>query len=93
MAAYIAEQCGTTAIHTGASLGNQPATLLGVGLTQVVLVSLQAAGGGGTGFMLTVTAISADFILASKESEDRDLTTFEHLITKARPETLRSASR
>ncbi|CCW14796.1 permease of the major facilitator superfamily [Rhodococcus aetherivorans] len=43
MAAYIAEQFGTAARYTGASLGYQGATLLGAGFTPVILASLQAA--------------------------------------------------
>lgn len=63
MAAYIAEQFGTAARYTGASLGYQGATLLGAGFTPVILASLQAAAGGGTGlvaaFMIGLAVLSA----------------------------------
>ncbi|ETT25020.1 permease of the major facilitator superfamily [Rhodococcus aetherivorans] len=82
MAAYIAEQFGTAARYTGASLGYQGATLLGAGFTPVILASLQAAAGGGTGlvaaFMIGLAVLSAVFILLAKESKDRDLSTYEH---------------
>ena len=82
MAAYIAEQFGTSARYTGASLGYQAATMLGAGFTPVILASLRAAGGGGTllvgAFMIGLVALSAVFILIAKETKDRDLATYEH---------------
>lgn len=75
-------QFGTAARYTGASLGYQGATLLGAGFTPVILASLQAAAGGGTGlvaaFMIGLAVLSAVFILLAKESKDRDLSTYEH---------------
>jgi MFS family permease len=82
IAAYIAEQFGTSARYTGASLGYQAASLLGAGFTPVILASLQAAAGGGTGliaaYMVTVVVVSAVFILVAKETKDRDLSSYEH---------------
>ena len=82
MAAYIAEQFGTSARYTGASLGYQAATLLGAGFTPVILVSLQAAANGSTFlvglYMIGLAVVSAVFIALSKESKDRDLDTYEH---------------
>ncbi|HEY5852644.1 MAG TPA: MFS transporter [Aldersonia sp.] len=82
MAAYIAEQFGTSARYTGASLGYQAASMLGAGFTPVILASLRAAGGGGTmlvgAFMIGLVALSAIFILVAKETKDRDLATYEH---------------
>lgn len=82
MAAYIAEQFGTSARYTGASLGYQAATLLGAGFTPVILVSLQAAASGSTYlvglYMIGLTLVSAVFIGLSRESKDRDLDTYEH---------------
>ncbi|WP_370591116.1 MFS transporter [Saccharopolyspora montiporae] len=76
MAAYISEQVGTTSRYTGASLGYQGATLLGAGLTPVVLASLHAAHRTPTPlvwFMVTVCALSAAAVLATRESKDNDL--------------------
>ena len=82
MAAFIAEQFGTRSRYTGASIGYQAATLIGGGLTPVILASLHAAAGGGTGlvttFMIGLVIVSAVFIMMTKESKDRDLTTYEH---------------
>ena len=82
MAAYIAEQFGTSARYTGASLGYQAATLLGAGFTPVILVSLQAAAGGSVhlvaGFMIALAVVSAVFIAFTTESKDRDLATYQH---------------
>jgi MFS family permease len=82
MAAFIAEQFGTSARYTGASLGYQAATLLGAGFTPVILVSLQAATDGTTSlvavYMIALAIISAVFIVFTKESKDRDLTTYQH---------------
>ena len=48
----------------------------------MILASLQAAAGGGTGlvaaFMIGLAVLSAVFILLAKESKDRDLSTYEH---------------
>ena len=82
MAAYIAEQFGTRSRYTGASIGYQAATLIGGGFTPVILASLHAASDGKTGlvamFMIGVVIVSAVFIGLTKESKDRDLTTYEH---------------
>ncbi|KQU38420.1 MULTISPECIES: MFS transporter [unclassified Rhodococcus (in: high G+C Gram-positive bacteria)] len=82
MAAYIAEQFGTSARYTGASLGYQAATLLGAGFTPVILVSLQAAADGSTTlvglYMIGLTIVSAVFIALAQESKDRNLDTYEH---------------
>lgn len=82
MAAYIAEQFGTTARYTGASLGYQAATLLGAGFTPVILVSLQAAAGGSVylvgGFMISLAVVSTVFIALTTESKDRDLVSYQH---------------
>ncbi|NHU42261.1 MHS family MFS transporter [Rhodococcus sp. A14] len=82
MAAYIAEQFGTSARYTGASLGYQAATLLGAGFTPVILVSLQAATDGSTGlvaaYMIALAVVSSVFIVLTKESKDRDLATYQH---------------
>ncbi|OZC54803.1 MFS transporter [Rhodococcus sp. RS1C4] len=82
MAAFIAEQFGTSARYTGASLGYQAATLLGAGFTPVILVSLQAAADGSVypvaGFMITLSVVSAVFIAFTGESNDRDLATYQH---------------
>lgn len=76
MAAYISEQVGTTSRYTGASLGYQGATLLGAGLTPVVLASLHAAHptpGPLVWFLIAVCAVSAAAVLATRESKDNDL--------------------
>ena len=82
MAAYIAEQFGTRSRYTGASIGYQAATLIGGGFTPVILASLHAKADGETGlvamFMIGVAIVSAVFIGMTKESKDRDLTTYEH---------------
>lgn len=82
MAAFIAEQFGTSVRYTGASLGYQAATLLGAGFTPVILVSLQAATDGSTTlvavYMIALAVVSSVFIVLTKESKDRDLATYQH---------------
>lgn len=82
LAAYIAEQFGTGARYTGASLGYQMATLLGAGFTPVILATLYASAGGTTttvgAFVIALAVVSAVFILLTKESKDHDLATYEH---------------
>lgn len=78
MAAFISEQFGTTARYTGASLGYQMATLLGAGLTPMVLTSLYAATGRDVmsvvWFLAAVGVISAGCIAITRESKDVELT-------------------
>ncbi|GAA3724358.1 MFS family permease [Spinactinospora alkalitolerans] len=78
MAAFISEQFGTKARYTGASLGYQIATLVGAGLTPLILASLYASSGRDimsvVWFLVIVSAVSGAFILATRESKDNDLT-------------------
>ncbi|MDR7304316.1 MFS transporter [Haloactinomyces albus] len=78
MAAFISEQFGTTARYTGASLGYQLATLLGAGLTPMILTSLYASSGRNVmsvvGFLAAVGLVSAVAILITRESKDNELT-------------------
>lgn len=77
-AAFISEQFGTTSRYTGASLGYQLATLLGAGLTPIVLESLYAVSGKDVlavvGFLVGVSVVSAIAILLTRESRKNDLT-------------------
>ncbi|GAB3283427.1 MFS transporter [Parasphingorhabdus pacifica] len=81
MAAFIAEQFGTSSRYTGASLGYQLATLLGAGLTPMLLASIYASTGGSVGpvmwFLAAVSLVSACFILATRESRHNDLTSVD----------------
>ncbi|GAA3739665.1 MFS family permease [Spinactinospora alkalitolerans] len=78
MAAFISEQFGTTARYTGASLGYQLATLLGAGLTPMILTSLYAATGRDVmsvvWFLAAVGLISTVAILLTRESKGTELT-------------------
>lgn len=81
LAAFVSEQFGTTARYTGASLGYQLATLLGAGFTPTILATLYGANqnlGAVIGFLAAMAAVSAVFILLTKESKDYDLATHEH---------------
>lgn len=84
LAAFIAEQFGTNARYTGASLGYQLATLLGAGFTPTIVASLYAGPGQGTDvtpvvlFLAAISAVSAAAILLTRESKDLDLTSHEH---------------
>ncbi|WP_461145024.1 MFS transporter [Salinifilum aidingensis] len=77
MAAFISEQFGTTARYTGASLGYQLATLLGAGLTPMILTSLYASSGRDVmsvvWFLAAVSLISVVAILLTRESKDNEL--------------------
>ncbi|RCW45959.1 putative MFS family arabinose efflux permease [Halopolyspora algeriensis] len=78
MAAFISEQFGTTARYTGASLGYQLATLIGAGLTPILLTSLYAASGKNIlsvfGILAAVSSASMVAILLTRESKDNELT-------------------
>ncbi len=78
MAAFISEQFATTARYTGASLGYQLATLLGAGLTPLILTSLYAADGRDVTtvvwFLGAVGLISVVAIACTRESKDNELT-------------------
>lgn len=77
MAAFISEQFGTSSRYTGASLGYQLATLVGAGLTPIVLASIHASFSGHitpvVGFLVAVSLVSACFILITRESRNNDL--------------------
>lgn len=76
MAAFISEQFGTTARYTGASLGYQLATLVGAGLTPVILTSIYAASGdimSVVWFLTAVILVSVVCIIITRESKDNDL--------------------
>ncbi|GIE80632.1 hypothetical protein Aph02nite_65820 [Actinoplanes philippinensis] len=83
LGAFISEQFGTSARHTGASLGYQLATLLGGGFTPAILASLYA-GTGGTGitpvatYLIAAAAASAVAVLLIREGRRHDLTTVSH---------------
>ena len=77
MAAFIAEQFGTRARYTGASLGYQLATLLGAGFTPVVLATVFASSGESIVpvclYIAALCVISVIFVVVSKETKDNDL--------------------
>ncbi len=82
MAAFISEQFGTTARYTGASLGYQLATLVGAGLTPMVLTSLYTVSGRDitsvVWLLVGACSISAVFLLVTRESKDNDLMLEHH---------------
>ncbi|MGP4090173.1 MFS transporter [Streptomyces sp. KR55] len=76
--AFTAEQFGTRARYTGASLGYQLASLLGAGFTPMIVASLVAAAHGGVGstvgYLTALCAISAVVLIAFvRETRDNDL--------------------
>ncbi|MEU7004663.1 MFS transporter [Nonomuraea sp. NPDC046570] len=77
--AYITERFGTRTRYTGSSLGYQLATLLGGGLTPLVLASLFASSGGSIipigVFVIGLCLVSVVAIALSGESKDNDLVT------------------
>ena len=77
MPAFLAEQFGTRARYTGASLGYQIGSLLGAGFTPVIVAALYA-GSGSIGsvivYLVAGCALSAVVLaLFVKESKDVDL--------------------
>lgn len=83
LAAFISEQFGTGSRYTGASMGYQLATLIGAGLTPIILSSLYAASGGTsvtgvTWYLVGLAAVSATAIILTRESKNLDLETHEH---------------
>jgi MFS family permease len=79
LAAFVSEQFGTTSRYTGAALGYQLATLIGAGFTPGIVASLYKDSGQSIGavvaFLAVMAAVSAVFILLTRESKDNDLTT------------------
>ena len=79
LAAFVSEQFGTTSRYTGAALGYQLATLIGAGFTPGIVASLYKDSGQSIGavvaFLAGMAAVSAVFILLTRESKDNDLTT------------------
>ncbi|GGL12745.1 MFS transporter [Nocardia jinanensis] len=77
MAAYISEQFGTTSRYTGASLGYQGASLIGSGLTPLLLTSVYAATSENILSVLVITSVaaitSAVFLAWGDEPRDRNL--------------------
>lgn len=83
LAAFISEQFGTGSRYTGASMGYQLATLIGAGLTPIILSSLYAASGGTSvttviWYLVGLAAVSATAIILTRESKNLDLETHEH---------------
>lgn len=82
LAAFISEQFGTSSRYTGASLGYQFATLIGAGFTPTILASIYASSGQAIApvvwYLAGMAAVSAVFILLTRESKDFDLETHEH---------------
>jgi MFS family permease len=82
LGAFIAEQFGTGARDTGASLGYQLATLLGGGFTPAILASLYAGTGGGITpvalYLIGAATVSAVTVLLIREGHRHDLTTVTH---------------
>lgn len=78
MAAFISEQFGTRSRYTGASLGYQLATLVGAGLTPMMLASIYSSSGASSTpvawFLVAVCLVSACFLLITRESRNNDLT-------------------
>lgn len=78
MAAFAAEHFGTRSRYTGASLGNQLASLLGAGFTPVIAASLVAASGGNADpvkwYLIALCAVSLAVILfVARESRHADI--------------------
>ncbi|MDN5818434.1 MAG: MHS family MFS transporter [Yaniella sp.] len=83
LAAFISEQFGTGSRYTGASMGYQLATLIGAGLTPIILASLYAASGGTSvttviWYLVGLAIVSATAIILTRESKNLDLETHEH---------------
>ncbi|MDN5743271.1 MAG: MHS family MFS transporter [Yaniella sp.] len=83
LAAFISEQFGTGSRYTGASMGYQLATLIGAGLTPIILSSLYAASGGTSvttviWYLVGLAIVSATAIILTRESKNLDLETHEH---------------
>jgi hypothetical protein len=78
MAAFLAEQFGTRARYTGASLGYQIGSLLGAGFTPVIAASLYAGSsaiGSVVGYLIAGCALSAIVLgFFVRESKDVDIT-------------------
>jgi MFS family permease len=77
MAAFISEQFGTRVRYTGASIGYQLATLIGAGMTPIVLASLYASSGKSTTpvawLLVGVCAVSVAAIAVTRETRHNDL--------------------
>lgn len=82
LAAFVSEQFGTTARYTGASVGYQLATLIGAGFTPTIITSIFASSQGDVTpvlwYLIGMGAVSAVFILLTRESKNNDLETYEH---------------
>jgi MFS family permease len=77
MAAFISEQFGTRVRYTGASVGYQLATLIGAGMTPLVLASLYASSGKSTTpvawLLVGICALSVLAIVITGETRHNDL--------------------
>jgi hypothetical protein len=77
MAAFISEQFGTTSRYTGASLGYQGASLIGSGLTPLLLTSVYSATSENILSVVIITTVAAVtsvvFIALGDEPRDRNL--------------------
>ena len=77
LAAFISEQFGTRVRYTGASVGYQLATLIGAGMTPIVLASLYASSGKSTTpvawLLVGVCAVSVLAIAVTRETRHNDL--------------------
>jgi MFS family permease len=79
LAAFVSEQFGTTSRYTGASLGYQLATLLGVGFTPGIVAQIFKDSGQNTGavvwYLAIMSVVSIVFILLTREPKNNDLQT------------------
>lgn len=76
LAAFVAEQFGTSERYTGASLGYQLATLLGAGFTPTIITALYGSDQNINSvlwYLIGLSVVSIIFILLTRETKDRDL--------------------
>ncbi|MGO1320024.1 MAG: MFS transporter [Galactobacter sp.] len=76
LAAFVAEQFGTSERYTGASLGYQLATLLGAGFTPTIITALYGSSQNLNSvlfYLIGLCIVSIVFILLTRETKDRDL--------------------
>jgi MFS family permease len=76
LAAFVAEQFGTSERYTGASLGYQLATLLGAGFTPTIITALYGSDANLNSvlfYLIGLSVLSIIFILLTWETKDRDL--------------------